>query len=213
MFTTPPSIPLEIQQSYLPLRKGISSTMLNIESQKRTPIELQEHNLLYLPYILGIGSIHFLDRNKNIDEKRDFALLTKPPIKLGVLDWETAKEFDLKIEELMNRPEPESYFREVPESINELKEFKALKEDLSDYLYRSKSIKLLYNPILEIYSKPAQNERDFNMILSQAAREKRDEKVDELKKQYKKKIQELEDRLNKTEVTLEKKKATAKMRK
>jgi len=38
MFTTPPSIPLEIQQSYLPLHKGISSTILNIKSQKRTPI-------------------------------------------------------------------------------------------------------------------------------------------------------------------------------
>jgi len=123
------------------------------------------------------------------------------------------KEFDIKIEELMSRPEPESYFREVSESINEVKEFKALKESLSDYLYDSSKIKLLYNPILEIYSKPAQNERDFNMILNQAAREKRDEEVDELKKQYKKKIQKLEDRLNKTEATLEKKNATAKMRK
>lgn len=36
------------------------------------------------------------------------------------------KEFDLKIEELMNRPEPESYFRKVPKSINELKEFISL---------------------------------------------------------------------------------------
>lgn len=36
------------------------------------------------------------------------------------------KEFDLKIEELMNRPEPESYFKEVPESVNELKEFISL---------------------------------------------------------------------------------------
>jgi len=212
-FTTPPFIPLEIQQSYIPVHKGISSTLLNIESQKRTAIELQEHNLLYLPYILGIGSIHFSDRDKNINEKKDFALFAQPPHKLGMLDWETAKELDLKTDELMSRPEPESYFREVPESINEVKEFKALKEDLSNYLYRSSSIKLLYNPILEIYSKPAQNERDFNMILSQAAREKRDEKVDELKKQYKKKIQKLEDHLNKTEATLEKKNATAKMRK
>jgi len=36
------------------------------------------------------------------------------------------KEFDIKIEELMNRPEPESYFREVPKSINELEEFISL---------------------------------------------------------------------------------------
>jgi len=169
--------------------------------------------LLYLPYILGIGSIHFLDRNKNIDEKKDFALLTKPPIKLGVLDWETAKEFDLKIEELMSRPEPKSYFRELPESVNEVKEFKALKESLSDYLYDSSKIKLLYNPILKIYSKPVQNEHDFNLILSQAAREKIDEKADELRKQYEKKIQKLEDRLTKAGASLEKKDATAKMRK
>ncbi|GAH96366.1 unnamed protein product, partial [marine sediment metagenome] len=56
---------------------------------------------------------------------------------------------------------------------------------------------MLYNPILKIYSKPAQNERDFNLILSQAAREKRDEEADELRKQYEKKIQKLEDRLSK----------------
>jgi len=36
------------------------------------------------------------------------------------------KEFDIKIEELMNHPEPEGYFKEVPESVNEVKEFISL---------------------------------------------------------------------------------------
>ena len=212
-FKEPPSIPLEIKQFYLPTHKGVSSILLSIEEEMKSPVELQDRSLHYIPHILGVGSVHFVDKNKGVDEIEEVALITKPPSELGMLDWELTKQFDLSVEDLTNQYEPDSYFDEVPESINEVKEFNALKKDLADYLYRSRSIKLLYNPDIKIYSKPNQSERDFNMILSQSAREVRDDEVDALKQNYEKKIRKIENRLRSAEAALEKKKASADLRK
>jgi len=51
------------------------------------------------------------------------------------------------------------------------------------------------------------------MILSQSAREVRDDEVDALKQNYEKKIRKIENRLRSAEAALEKKKASADLRK
>lgn len=113
----------------------------------------------------------------------------------------------------MDRPEPEAYFDELPESVNEAREFNALKKELADHLYRTSSVTLLYSPVLKVYSLPDESERDFRMRLQQAAREERDEEVDKLTRKYEKRLARLEDRLRRAETRLAKKRADAEARK
>ncbi len=211
--TSPPVLAPEIQQVYLPVRKGFAASLRDIEKREGAIADVQDRSLSYLPAVLGMGRLHFVDRRLNLDERQDFALLAQPPRETGRLAWEEALSLDLSQNELVNRPEPDANFEQLPESINEPREFNVLKQDLTDHLYRNCSLKLLYNSVLKSYSKPGENERDFQMRLSQLARERRDEEVDELNKRYEKRLQSLEDRLRRTQAILSRREADAEARK
>ena len=211
--TSPPVLPSEIQQVYLPTRRGSAEALQDIEKQEGTPIEAQSRSLLYVPGVLGMGRIHIADRRLNLDEQKNFVLLAQPPSGGGTPRWEEAESLDLTSRDLLNRSEPDARFDWLPESINEPRELDALKNDLIDHLYRNSSLKLLYSPVLKTYSQPNENERDFRMRLSQSAREKRDQEVDDLNARYETRLRTLQDRLRRAQATVAMKQADAEARK
>ena len=209
----PPVLPAEIQQAYLPTRRGSGEAQQDIEKQAGGSVEVQNRILLYVPAALGMGRVHFADRRLNVDTAQDFALLAQPPSGGGILRWEEAQSLDLTSRDLLNRSEPDARFGQLPESINEAREFNTLKDDLIDHIYRNSSLKLLYSSALKAYSQPNENERDFRLRLSQAAREKRDEEVDSLNQRYETRLRTLQDRLRRTQSTVAMKQADAEARK
>jgi hypothetical protein len=184
--TAPPSLSPGIQQVYLPARKGAAAAALDVESREDGPIEVQGRNLLYVPAVLGMGRVHFVDQRRDVNEREDFALLAQAPEGAAGLAWERAQPLTLTMRELMDQSEPDAYFDELPESINQSTEFTALKKDLADHLYRNSSVTLLYSPTLKAYSQPNESERDFRVRLQQTAREGRDADVDEVSERYEK---------------------------
>jgi hypothetical protein len=211
--TSPPSLSSRIQQAYLPVRRRASAAALDVESREGGAIEVQSRHLLYVPAVVGMGRVHFVDESKSVQEQEDFALLAQAPESIGILAWEQAQPLEMTLRDLSDRPEPEAYFDELPQAINESKEFTALKDDLDDYLYRNTGVTLLYSPVLETYSRPRESERDFRMRLQQTAREKRDEEIDEINERYKKKLDTLEDRLRRYEAKLAEREADVAARK
>lgn len=202
---SPPSISPSIRQVYLPKRRGFQSALLDIEAQK--DMNIQSHQLVYVPALFGMGYIHFVETRRNVDERKSFALLIRP--QTSAVRWEDAQPIEVTSRELLNRSEPDSSFDLVPDSINEQKEVQDLEKNLADHLYRTSSLTLLYSPVLKSYSLPNEGEREFRMRLSQTAREKRDEEVDKLNQHYEKQLGKLEDKLRRSEASLTKKKAKA----
>jgi hypothetical protein len=198
----PPSLSSRIQQVYLPVRRGASTAALDVEKEAGGAIEIESHHLLYVPAVVGMGRLHFVDRTRDVNEREEFALLADPPRGGSMLTWDRAQALDLTTRDLRDQPEPEAYFDELPASINESPEFTALKKDLDDYLYHNSSVPLLYSPLLDIYSRPKESEREFRMRLQQAARERRDEEIDEITERYEDKIDKVEDRLRREEADL-----------
>ena len=211
--TSPPVLPAEIQQVYLPTRRGSAESLQDIEKRESEPIEVQSRSLFYVPAALGMGCIHFADRRLKVDTGQDFALLVQPPSGADTPRWEEAESLDLTSRDLLNRSEPDAHFYQLPESLNEAREFNTLKDDLIEYLYRNSSLKLLYSPAVNMYSQPKESERDFRVRLSQAAREKRDEEVDSLTQRYETRMRTLQDRLRRTQSTVAMKQADAEARK
>ncbi len=207
----PPILPAEIQQSYLPTRIGSTQIQQDIEKQTG-PVEMQNRVLVYTPAALGMGRIHFADRRLNVDTTKDFALLAQPSGD-GTPRWEEAQSLTLTQRDLLSRPEPECRFGQLPESINEPREFNTLKDNLIDHLYRNSSLKLLYSSALKAYSQVGETERDFRLRLSQSAREKRDDEVDNLHDHYETRLQTLQDRLRRAQSTAAMKQADAEARK
>ena len=210
---SPPSLPPSIQQVYLPARRGATAAILDLEGQEGGAIEVQSRNLLYVPAVLGMGRVHFVDQRRNVNEREDLALLAQPPGSASMLAWERSQPLDLTMRELMDRPEPDAYFDELPESINQAREFNALKKDLADHLYRNRSVTLLHSAVFKAYSQPNESKRDFQMRLQQAAREERDEEVDKISERYEKRLERLQERLRRAEATLARKEVDAEARK
>ena len=201
----PPSISPDIDQVYLPLKKGVQATLQDIQGEPLATLEKSE--LIYVPAVLGMGSVHVTDRKLRLDEEKKFALLLLDT--LNLLQWEQSLSLELDARDVLSAPEPDALFEVLPDSFDEKREITNLKKDLTDHLYRTGGITLLHSPSLKTYSKPGESERDFKMRLTQMAREKRDEEVDALTRKFDKRFQSLENRLRKAEATLTKKQAKA----
>jgi len=209
---SPPLVLPEIRQVYLPTRKGAAEIMQDIESQEGGPVDTQERILLYRPMVLGMGRVHFLDRRLKVDHEEDFALLAQPSGPTGVPHWGQARMVDLKDDDLMNRPEPDASFEQIPLSINEAKEFDIMKRELIDHLCRNSQLKLLYSSVVKEYSMPNESERDFRTRLSLSARERRDEEVTKLNDRYENRLRTLRERLRVGEAGLARKQAESQAR-
>ncbi|MGD2251056.1 MAG: type IV secretion system DNA-binding domain-containing protein [Candidatus Methanofastidiosia archaeon] len=207
-----PSVSPDIEQVYIPVRTGFRSALLTLEAEKG-PADVQDHHLVYKPGVLGMGYIHFVKsrKNVNVDERQEAALLLSDVE--GVIRWKDATPVTLRHDDILRDPEPDAHFDRVPEGINQSKEFKRLENDLEDHWYHTERVKLLYSPVFKEYSQPGEKEREFKMRLTQMAREKRDEEVDELNEKYEKKIRKLENKLESAEIKLDKKEAKAGARK
>jgi hypothetical protein len=211
--TSPPSLPPSVEQVYLPTRQAAAAAVRDVESREGGAIEVQSRNLLYVPAILGLGRVHFVDQRRDVNEREDFALLAQAPEGAGVLAWDRAQPLDLTPRDLMDRPEPDAYFDELPESVNQARKISGLKKSLSDHLYHNSSLTLLQSPVLKAYSQPDESEREFRMRLQQAAREERDAEVDKVSARYEKRLGQLQDRLRRAEATLATKEADVAARK
>jgi hypothetical protein len=212
---SPPVLPARIQQIYLPLSVPASKAEMETERKAGGSITVNSRRILYIPAILGMGDVHFVKNTKSVQvsEEAAFTLLAQPPRSIGTVRWEQAENLDLQTRDLLDRPEQEAYFDDMPDTINESKDLTAIRNELEDYLYRSQNLTLRYNPATELYSNPGEDERAFSLRVSQAARELRDDDVDDLEERYERKIKTLEDRLRSARVALEKQEANARLRK
>jgi len=210
---SPPSIAPQIQSLYIPVRIKPAAIIGDIEKREGLPVQLEGQSLLYVPAVLAMGRIHLEDRKLNLSEVQNFTLIGQVQTDSGKIRWEEAQTLEIDQRELVSRPEPEAKFEQIPDSINDKRQFDALKDELTDYLYRESSLRLLYSTVLKIYSRPDEGEREFQLRLNQIAREQRDLEVDKLTKRYEVRLGNLRERLRRAESIIAEKKADAEARK
>ncbi|MDX9953451.1 MAG: hypothetical protein RBT75_05125 [Anaerolineae bacterium] len=213
--STPPLLPDGVQQVFLPLRKGASSAVAEVEESAGPRVEVKQRQLLYIPALLGVGRVHYVKQAAaySVNEAEEFAFLAQPPEGLGIVRWENAQALSLSARDLLTAPEPDALFDSIPETLNEARELTAQRKSLEDHLYRASTLTLQYSPATKLYSSYGESDRDFKMRLHQAAREARDAEVDKLRAKYASRINTLEDRLRRAQATLTKKEADARARK
>jgi hypothetical protein len=212
LMVSPPPVPSRVEEVYLPTREPVEIALRQVQSKEGSQIEVQGHKLIYVPGLLGMGQLDFVDRKKNVQEQERFALLA-PAGGIGRAVWERAKPVELSVQELADRPEPQSHFVKLPDTMDESTEFTTLRKSLEDFLYYNWHVSVFHSPALDIYSGPDEGLRDFKMRLQQAARERRDEEVDKITERYESKLDKLWDRLQRAEAKLERKEADADARK
>jgi len=163
-----------------------------------TSPEVPGGEINYMPAVIRVGEVRFNDARKGIKGEQRIVLLNDFIKKTGEIDWNKDLELPngLQLSQLARDPQPGASFAELPpQSTIKTKTWTEMKKDLVDWLYGNFSLTIYQSPLTGEYSQIHESEGDFRARLVHAAHEIRDEKIEELREKYEKKIKTLEDRI------------------
>ena len=178
-----PVLPPEIPQYFLPAHRPARAGA----------------RLLYEPGLAAAAEVRYSDARLQVDCTQEVFVLA--PFTGGALsvDWQESAEIDRKLEELEQEPAGEALFSPPPPAAVKAASYGGWRRDFVNWLCGARALTLFKSPSLGETSRPGECERDFRARLQQAARERRDEAVERLRKTYAPKIAALEERLRRAE--------------
>ena len=201
---TPPTLDPDVTQVYLPLVVSDQAALRYVGQETRLAIQPESMQLIYEPAILSSSTIRFTDRKRQLNEAMEKTLLAPASTGVEGVDWAQAEALELSTRDLRQSPErvpaeQGAFFASAPESVNSARELANIKKELADWLYYNCRLTIQVHEELALYQEPQERERDFKIRLQQVARERRDQEVDKLEKQFEQQISRLEDKLQKVE--------------
>ncbi|MFW6117381.1 MAG: hypothetical protein ACOC6G_02210 [Thermoproteota archaeon] len=170
--------------------------------KKKDYPEVKDAKLVYEPALLGVATIHFKNRKMIVDERVEKAHLLWPSDS-PTMDWEGAEKVSVDDEQIDSTPVKESgnqpfYSNLTPQLADEQK-IKDAAREYDDWLYHNSTLTVKVHPDLKVFQQPSETEREYLTRVRQAARERRDEEVDELEEKYRKKLDKLEKKMRRLE--------------
>lgn len=184
-----PLLPPEVPQTFLLPRRGVAGD-----------------EVTYHPALLGLARLHFLDRKREVTHDDEGAWLAEigPG---GEVDWSEARHlsperFDPD-RDRDGEPLDGAAFAELPDEAASPRAYKGWEKDLSDALYRDRQLEIFESPLLDVASRPGEDERAFRIRLADRARERRDEAMEELRRKYDSKLDTQEARVRRAEDKVE----------
>jgi hypothetical protein len=165
--------------------------------------------LTYLPTILACATVHFADKAGN-RQRTDTCRLASLALDGTAPDWQEAAQVELSQSDLEREPSAErASFTDVPPAATKSKNYAAWSKSLIDALYRTAALELLSHPEFKLTAKPGESERDFRARVAQAARERRDEEVETLRRKYQPKFAAMTERIRRAEQAVARESAQA----
>jgi hypothetical protein len=178
-----PSLPPQIPEFFLPLRGIQPAGVL----------------ALYKPAICGLADITYPGQNLRQSFMAEIGTVS-------VL-WDESKACSFDEREMEKQPVLPADFTELPALAFKPQNYKTWERDFANFLFRTSQIEGYRNPDFKLSSNPGESERDFRVRVGQAAREKRDQAVEVLRRKYGPKITVLEDRIRRAGQRVEKEKS------
>ena len=160
-----PPVPAGVKEAFLPWRGAAA------------PGE----RLVYRPSLLGIAKLHFVDAKAQVDAWADASLLA--PVAEGDDLWDASEDLGAK-PELESQPDAKGGFDVLPSAASQAKSYAAWSKDLSECLYRTKTLDLRRCAALRLSAKAGESEGDFKVRVTHAAHEARDAAVAALRQKY-----------------------------
>ena len=192
--STPPTLPLDVHQVFLPPTVTIEWALRNHEEQSGQSVLARDRRVVYAPHLLGIGRVRMLDRKRDVDHLETVARLVQPGERSTLVDWDRGQA-NVGEDELSANPAGEGSYTTVPSTLARAPTIKGWEKDFSDYLYHNISTTILYNPTLELYGRVGESRRDFRVRCEEEARKKRDAEVEKARASMDKVIARVQDKL------------------
>jgi len=149
--------------------------------------------LVYRPGLLGTARLHYVHAKSGTDVWQNVALWAA--LQGGETGdvWAAAEELAEGEPELQAQPDEGGAFSALPPELARGKSYASWTKTLKDHVYQERALTLRSCPDLNLFSQPDESEGDFRIRLQTAARERRDQEVEKLKKRYESKFATLAD--------------------
>ena len=184
--TTRPLVPPELPQVFLPrTTDGVTDPCV------------------YVPHLLAVVRMHYVQTRKGLAADEDLILLL--PIEERTLqpDWHLARELPWEEKDLRKQPQEPCTYAPLPSLLGNTRHSTEWRKSLANHLYRTRRYDLFCSRSLGEYSRPGESERDFRIRLVDQARQQRDRQIEALREKYASKFRTLEQRIRRTEQTVE----------
>lgn len=204
-----PPVPGTIAQYFLPT--DVSSQQAIADWERRTNFaaaSLGGTMLTYCPFLLAQVSVRYQDRKTQLFSTRTFAYLASGVDQSGIVHWDQAETRPFDTRRLSGEPFSAAFFGDLPPGLTDLKRMSALRREITDVVYNTKSLQVPYNSALDLYGSPDADFATFRTQLQQTARERRDAEMDALTAKYDKILDRIEDQERKKGLQVETRRKT-----
>ncbi|MGQ9714734.1 MAG: helicase HerA domain-containing protein [Anaerolineae bacterium] len=210
--SAPPALLPEVPQYFLEANTALDQALRAWQEAQGRQVEVLETRTLYRPALLGLGAVSDEDVATGVRHRVQTALLLWGA-EGGRASWGSAEAWPLSEAALKGAPAKDALYEPVPEAFNEPKELRALERAFADHLYRTARLEVFYNPVLKVYGRPGESEREFRQRCEEAARKARDGELEKVQAKYRARRENLERDLQKRELDLAERKAEYEARK
>lgn len=184
--TQRPALPPEIKQVFLP---GASAN--------------------YEPRLIGAATVCFSDAKTGIDSTKEVLLSAAIEDGLTAISWESAETLAIPLTKLEKAPAADATFAELPSAAANPKNFSAWEKDFLQALSATQRMTVFRCAEIKEFSKSGETEGEFRTRIDQKFRERRDERVDAIRKKYAPKIAALGARESRARAAVERQKEQA----
>jgi hypothetical protein len=188
-----PVLPPEIQQFFVP-----ASTSRPASAE-----------LCYAPMAIGLASVGFSDARLGISVTRAVAVLAGIDPRLGSVEWSEGSDLGVSPKALASEPAADGRFLDLAPAAAKARSYDAWAKSFKSWLGQSQSLDVMKSPGTGLVSAPDETERDFRVRLQTAAREKRDQAVEQLRRKYAPRLAALDDKVRRAEQTVERESSQA----
>ena len=189
--TAQPDVPSQISQFYLPVDVNVG----------------ENDNLVYRPSLLGTARLHFVSARANLDFWQDLTVVAPISGADTSIPWEDAIAVRNESLYLQKQPRSGIRFTSLPDAATRYTSYAGWKSALASHLYQSRSHSLWENRDFKQFSQIGEGEGDFRGRLAHLVHEKRDLEVEKLRKRYAPRLAQMQERLRRAQVRVEKEKA------
>ena len=204
--------PMASPVAAVPAHGAVSPAPVQPESGSRpmTPSGVAEYfvagaraGTTYRAGVVGLGKLHFVDAKAGVDTWVPTAHVASFSATGADLSWESAQALEGGEGALDTEPAPGTRFSEIPAAALRVKNYELWAKALKSWLYQGVSLDLISCPALKAISKPGEAEGDFRARLTQTLREKRDQDVETLRRQYAPKLTTVQEQLRRAQARVE----------
>jgi hypothetical protein len=155
--------------------------------------------LAYEPALFAAAQVRFADPKAGVDALQTVNVLTPVADAAVPVDWNLATDSVFAPGDLDRQPDGDAAFGSLAPAAHKPKSYDTWQRSFASWVASNRKLTVLRSDTLGMVSSPGETEGAFRVRLQQAARERRDGSVADLREQYGRRFAQLQDRLRRAQ--------------